>query len=583
MLFQFGLCAVLAWQRFQNVHQRTFDLALYARVAWGFAHGDAWSPVSNSHALGAHVVPVFLPLGLLGRLVSWAGFSAGQVLVLLLAQAACVALAMWPLARIAARRAGTRGVWLAAAAWLLYPNLGHVTTYEFHPGTLAVLPMVWAFDSLDRGKLSALAWSCLAVLACREDLAAFCVLIALLAYAQRSDPRALWIALGCLVYGALATWLVAVNAPPNGSLSQHFGAWGGSPLGVFRVIFSDPMRAWEHFGTRERLSYLPRVLAPLSLFSLRAPKLLLPALPYLALNLISTFPTADEQYSHYLTPAVPALVVSGLVGVLQVRSPMVRVLWFVTLAIGFHAMAGLPLARDFDRAAFKPDASTLAARAVLAEIPAGASVQAPDPLLPHLAERTRVYRAPPPERGTDYVVLDVSHRERFAKREDLLRTSEEPLVRSWSARPDQALLVYAPPYALFARGRDPRASAAVAQVFAPAVGPAFSPLELTACLSVDHAAREGDTIVLGFVAHGPCPADLALYLGPTQVPARTDLLFGGVLSPAHLRAGDRLRSEHALSAREQKMYGEDLYISVLRQSGARPAASDPSAVHVRLR
>jgi hypothetical protein len=181
------------------------------------------------------------------------------------------------------------------------------------------------------------------------------------------------------------------------------------------------------------------------------------------------------------------------------------------------------------------------------------------------------------------VVLDISHRQHFAKREDLLRTLEEPQVRSWSARGDHGLLVYAPPYALFARGQDARASAAVAPAFRPAAGQAFAPLELTECLSVDHAAREGSTLVLGFVAHGPCPADLALYLGPTEIPARTDLLFGGVLSPAHLRAGDRLRSEHELSPREQKIYRDELFISVLRQSGARPAASDPKAVHLRLR
>src|SRR5690606_5560195 len=107
-----------------------------------------------------------------------------------------------------------------------------------------------------------------------------------------------------------------------------------------------------------------------------------------------------------------------------------------------------PLSRDFDRAAFEPDAASYAARKVLAAIPDAASVQAPDPLLPHVAERPIVRRAPPPEAGTDYVVLDVSHRERYARSEDLLRTMEEPIVRRWLARPDHALLVYAPPYAL---------------------------------------------------------------------------------------------------------------------------------------
>ncbi|MFT3925705.1 MAG: hypothetical protein QM778_24400 [Myxococcales bacterium] len=210
-------------------------------------------------------------------------------------------------------------------------------------------------------------------------------------------------------------------------------------------------------------------------------------------------------------------------------------------------------------------------------------MQAPDPLLPHLATRRLVYRAPPPERGTDFVVLDVSHRARFAKREDLLRTFEEPRVRPWFARKDYALIAYAPPYALFARGRDPRTSPALASYFTPApISPGLAPILLTDCLSVNHAALEESQIVLGFVAHGPCPSDLALYLGPTETPARTDLLFDGALSPAQLHAGDHLRSVHLLSPREQKLYTRELHISVLRQNGARPSPSDPRAVRLEL-
>jgi uncharacterized membrane protein len=562
----------LALLRYGNVHQRTYDLALYARAAWGLAHGDGWLPILDSHVLAAHVAPVLLPLGLLGRLL-------GTVPVLLAAQSLAIALCVWPVARIAARRMGTRGVWLGTTAFCLYPNLGHVATYEFHPGTLAVLPMCWAYDALDRGRFSALVWACLGVVFCRDDFGLATVLFALLYALEHRDRRARWLALGALGYTVLAVGVSTLHAPESGSLAQHFGLWGGSPLGVFKVLMTDPGAVWAHFTDRERLLYLPRLLAPLSFFALRAPRLLWPALPYLALNLLSTFPTSLQQYSHYLTPAVPGLVIAGVVGVSVVQRRGLHALWFVTLGLSSFVLGGLPWSRDFDRGAFVEDQASRAAREVLAAIPGGASVQAPDALLPHLVERRDVRRGPPPASGARFVVLDVSHRQRYAHLETLLRTSEEPAVRRWLARADHGLLVYAPPYALLERGREPRSAPGVAPWL---VGdPGGSAQRLTSCLGVLGAELVGSALELTLRAAGPCPPDLALRLGYTPSPWRFGLLADGALSPALLRAGDVVRWRHELGAElAGKLRAHGIWVGALRSSGAVPEPGDPVAVRV---
>jgi uncharacterized membrane protein len=575
---QLALLLGLSWARFASVHQRTFDLALYARMAWGFARGDLWAPILEAPSLGCHLSPLLLPLGLLGRVL-------GTVPVLLSAQALAVALTVFPMARIGARRLGTRGIWLSVVAFLLYPNLFHVGTYEFHPGTLAVLPMTWGFDALDRHDVKQLAWCALGVLSCREDLGAFVVLLCLLFYARQHDRRALHVALASLVYTLLALLVVMRAAPAHGSLSAHFGQWGGSPLGVLGSLLQEPEQVFAHFKARRM--YLPQVLAPLSFFSLRAPTLLLPALPYLALNMLSAFPTADEQYSHYLTPALPALLVSGIVGVTEVRKGFIQVLWFVTLGIAHFALGGSPLSRDFDRQAYLADDSTLAARRVLAAIPAGKSVQAPDALLPHLAERHDVRRAPdlgrPVDAGSAFTVLDVSHRQRYARAEVLLRTSEEPLVRKWLARHDQALLVYAPPYALFARQRDAR-SGVFAEHVRPLVPGELGPTQpLTACLSSATARLHDRQLELRLLASGPCPADLALRLGPDAMPARVELLAGGAISPAQLRAGDLVTYAYPVSEREAAaLRARGLWVGALKASGAPVSPQDPPARSIAL-
>lgn len=565
---QFGLLLGLSWARFASVHQRTFDLALYARIAWGLAHGDGWSPILGTSALGCHLAPILLLLGLLGR-------TFGTVPVLLTAQAGCVAAMLFPLARIGARRLGIRGVWLAGAAWLLYPNLFHVVTYEFHPGTLAVLPMTWAFDALDRGNFKQLAWCALACLCCREELGAFVAIMFVLLYQDRRDRRALIAAAAAAVYMVIGLSVVAAHAPVEGSADAHFGVWGGSPFGVLRALFSEPSRVFAHF--KPRLSYLPRLLAPLSFFSLLAPRLLLPALPYVALNMISAFPTSLQQYSHYLTPAVPALLVSGLVGVSDVRARFPRVTWFIALGIAHFALGGSPLSYDFDRSAFVPDTSTSAAREVLAAIPREASVQAPDALLPHLAERKDLRRAPPPDAVLEYTVIDVSHRQRYARQEVLLRTSEEPLIRAWLAREDQRLLVYAPPYALFERApADVRGAQATRACFGAAEDQPATPL--TSCLGVLDARVDGDQLTLRLLAHGACPAELALRISDDGVHWPLFLLCEGTLSPAQLRAGDVLVSRHRLARAPQGA----LEVGALRQSGALVRDGDPRSVTVPL-
>jgi hypothetical protein len=406
------------------------------------------------------------------------------------------------------------------------------------------------------------------------------VIFALLCFARYRLRGALWLAAACALYTGLSTALVLAHAPRDGSLDQHFGVWGGSPLGVLSTLLHEPGRVLAHFRAPDKLLYLPRLLAVLSFFPLRAARLLLPAAPYLALNLLSAFPTSCQQFSHYLTPAVPALVVAGVVGTTAIRKRAISVLWYFTLALAHFALGGSPLSRDFDRAAFWPDGASAAARSVLAVVPDGASVQAPDPLLAHLAERAVLRRAPPPLHDTDYVVLDVSHRQRYAHREDLLRTTEEPFVRAFFARGDHTLLRYAPPYALFVRSAASRASPELRACLQPGAAASADDVPLSACLSLRAAERTRDQLRLTLVAHAACPADLALRFGTRERPAHVELLCDGRLSPAQLRAGDLLTCSFALE--RELATAEQLWVGVLRDNGEPPRRSDPFAVQTSL-
>ena len=537
----FGL-AMARWLGFNN---QTFDLAFYGRMAWGMVRLDFWDPILNAHQAGLHLSPVLVPVGLLGLIV-------GTVPALLLTQSLACVLGAHRLGVLGARLLGERGWWIGALAFLLHPNLGHVATYEAHPGTLAVLPLAWAIERLDARSAKGFAWACVGVLACREDLGLVTALLGVLAWRSGMARVGRAVVIGSLAYVALfVVWLHPWLAPHAGSFEAHFGPWGDGFGAMVASFFTDPLRLLAHLFEPSRALYLVLVLAPFVMLPLAAPRWLVPTLPIFGMNLLSHFPTTSQIDSHYLTPALPFLVAATLSALSKIeRRAQVEVAVAVALVLTSLAFGVRP------RAHLASGPTQDASERIVAAIPADASVQAPDAMLAHLAEREHVYRAPPPDRNADWVVLDLRHRLRYRHREDLLRTEEEPLARTWMARRDYGVVRYDPPWALLRRGADPRAGLEPTEASA-------EPIRLCACVSVAGVERlDPERVALVLVAHQRCPNDLALRIGD-----HVELLFDGAVSPAHLRAGDVVRSVHHHPPGE-------LRIAALRSSGAPPAPDD---------
>lgn len=578
---------VLAWQRYATFHNRTFDLAFYSRIAWGLPRGKLYDSIVGGHVLGLHLSVVLLPLGALGTLL-------GNVRVLLFAQALAYGLSLWPIARFGERRLGAPGFFVGALLWLLYPNLGHVLAYEFHPGTLAVLPLALAVDALDRRHAKHFVWSVVFVLCCREDLALVTALLGGLAMLRGpSDADASFqrlgrtIAIASLVYfGVFAVVLHPLFAPENGSMVLHFGAWGKTVPEAAWFLLTHPWAIFQHLGTPHRLSYLPKILMPLALVvPLLGWRFLIPTLPILAINLFSQFPTTLDLDSHYLTPAIPFLVAATLDGaarILKATAKKEMVLALLVPVVAAHVIAGgTYLSLDRPVVAFQDDENSRAARRLTSMIPDDVSVQAPDAMLPHIAEREFVYRAPPPEHRSRYTILDLSHRSRLRHRGDLLRATEEPFARDWLSRSTQEILAAEGPFVLTratttgARGLGDRYV-----VGRDNQGHGYA---LTACLAVTRATLRGRTLAIDFASRGACESDLGLRVGADPKPRRIDLLFDGLLSPVRLRVGERARSTHELSDDEvAAVRARGLYLGLVRQSEARPVPTDPDALQIPL-
>lgn len=589
-----GLFGAFAYRRYLTFHNSTFDLAFYTRMAWGLTRGDLYDPVVGAHVFGLHLSPVLLPLGALGALL-------GTVPVLLAAQALSAAGAAWVLGRMGEAHLGPKGRLAGAAVFLLHPNLSHVLGYEFHVGLLAFWPLALLAEALDKRDAEGLVWASLAAIACREDLAMVTFVAGLLlvfdarfgaaretGQAQSWRSSALTAGLSISV-GSVAWLLIFVGyllphyGPESGSVNAHFGHLGGSlPSALLRCL-TDPGAVLAHLMTLERVTYLPRLAGPLLLLPLCSGRAMCLAAPTLVIVLLSQFPTTTKIYSHYFTSALPFFVAgaiwvagrwqrsSGWKGRLGRQATR---LLPVAAAAAYLIAGGGPGSLRAPHARWRTDATTRAGRAVVQRIEelehtgrlAGRalSIQAPHALMPHLAERPRIYRpvAEIGERRADLWVLDVSHRQRYFLQEGLLRTQQEPLIRDWLTREDRTLVLMTGPFAVFAshardvladgegHGTRPEHLAAPRYCIDRASRPDETRSPLTSCLSLlpGRTAREtgmehlSQTIeqrgwTVSVLAHGPCPPDLALRFAPDHAA----LICEGTVSPARFREGDVFR------------------------------------------
>lgn len=581
--------ACLALARYRTYHNETFDLAFYARLTWGIGHGDYYNPLVGAKLWGLHLSWVLLPLGLLARFVA-------TVPLLLVVQAAAVAAAGIPLARVAARRVGhPLAADAALAVWLLYPAVGSVASYEFHPSALALLPLALSLDYLDRRLLRPGLVALAAAVACREDVALIAALLGVaIAFRKEHRVAGALTALAATAYFALFFFVIAPRyMPRHGSLQLHFGHLGATPMDVLKALLTRPVETLRELATPVRLLYVPRLLVPVAFTALLRPRWLLPALAPVAINLLSQFPTAVQVHSHYASLVIPFIVVAAAHGVGRlvatggVHGERYALAALVAVALGtahMHHRAGMtPLSRRFDRAAHVPDERLTTLDAVVAAIPPDAVVSAPDHLLPHLAERPRLYRFPPPGR-VEYMVLSTEHRSHFLGTQDIWRNEEEALVRNTLFRRRYGVYRVYGSYIVLRRDHPLRAWARDRYVdfgIDPHVHAAHADVGASLAVAGWGAAplAHGTRVTLLLAAHRPWPLDLGFELGwGPMVPhaERSDpehtwafLPFDGVFQPAFVRPGEVVRTQADVPATLDELRAHGLWFGARRLDGSR--------------
>lgn len=400
----FGSLSILRHRAFNTGR---FDLGNMTQAVWSTAHGDFLRMTSlegeQISRLAAHFDPIlvlFAPL--------WWIWPSPELL--LAVQAVLVALGALPVFLLARKHLGSERAGLGfALAYLLYPATQWLALNEFHPVALATPFLLFAFWYLDEDRLLPFAAFALLAVASKEEIglavAGFGAWYAL-SRRRRLAGGAIF-CLGVLV-SALAVAVVIPHFNDGGAsaFASRYDAVGGSPGGILKTAFTDPLRLLEEAFQGRDFRYLFHLLAPLLALAVLAPLVLLAALPDLALNLLSETPTQTSIHFHYTAGLIPPLVAGAVLGAaaLARRRPeltgALAALAVAAALVSSYRLGAVPLwgavpgGEDFQKDAAAVTAHDRAAEEAVALIPEGAVVSATNSLGAHLSARRRVLSLP---------------------------------------------------------------------------------------------------------------------------------------------------------------------------------------------
>jgi uncharacterized membrane protein len=302
------------------------DLAIFTEALFNLMHGSLTSSIRGASWLGDHSS---LSLFLLAPFYA----VARTPLTLLVAQSVALALGAIPVYRLARRELGDERLGLVfAALYLLYPALGFLNLFEFHPESFSTPALLAALAALREGRVRSTAlWAALALLG-KEDVALVVAALGLYALARRrpeSAPQGLWL-LGlaaaslALSFGVLKPAL-ARGAPAYGAMYEQWGRTPGeiaagiarAPWRAVAALFATPGDAHDALLKQQ---YWLQLLLPLGFLPLVAPEVLVLAIPIVGEHMLSWRTQQHTILYQYTALVIPVVVAAAVIGARRVAA-----------------------------------------------------------------------------------------------------------------------------------------------------------------------------------------------------------------------------------------------------------------------
>ncbi len=306
--------------RYETFKAGAFDLGNMDQVLWNTIHGrffqftnqaiDWYGPPTR---LAIHFEPIILPLSLLYA------FHADPR-ILLVFQTLALGSGALPVFLLTRRYIPEWPIFapLMATAYLLSPALVGLNIFDFHPVSLATPLLLYAMLALTYKRYVWFLIACILACMCKEDIPLTVALLGILVIWKYKLPRlgtALFI--GGLLWSFLAFKVIIPHFYPGVQANNYwyrYEALGSSPGAAVANIVIHPWLLFTTFFTIDRFYYLFGLVRSVGFLPLLAPVWLLPALPSLAVNILSTDPLLYSGVYHYNAAIIPFVMLSAIHG-----------------------------------------------------------------------------------------------------------------------------------------------------------------------------------------------------------------------------------------------------------------------------
>ncbi len=306
--------------RYDTFKATAFDLGNMDQVLWNTIHGrlfqftnqaiDWYGPPTR---LAIHFEPIILPLSLLYT------FHADPRILLIFQTLALMAGALpvflltrrylpeWPL--LAA---------LMAIAYLLAPALLGLNIFDFHPVSLATPLLLYAMLALTYKRYVWFLVACVLACSCKEDIPLAVAVFGILLIWKYKLPRlGITLIIGGLLWSFLSFKVIIPHFYPGVQVNNYwyrYESLGSSPGAAIANLLIHPWLLFTTFITLDRLYYLVGLVRSVGFLPLLAPEWLLPAIPSLAVNLLSTDPLLYSGVYHYNAAIIPFVMLAAIHG-----------------------------------------------------------------------------------------------------------------------------------------------------------------------------------------------------------------------------------------------------------------------------
>lgn len=370
-----------------------YDLGIFDQAVWHLSRFEA--PASTIVGFGNILGDHFYPIVALWAPMYW---LAPYPETLIVTQAIVLAASIVPVFLYARDRLPSSAAYLMAVAYGLFWGLQRTMAFDVHEMAFAPLVIATAILAMDRRQWR-LFWAAAGVLVLiKEDLIPLLAGFGLYLWLRGERRRG-----AGLVLAAIVIFLVVIQMviPAFNDAGVYAYAQGLGPL--LREPWTIPLAV---VTPAVKLATLFMWLAPFLFLPLASP-LVIAAAPVILERFLSPSPNHWGTAFHYTAPLAPVLAMAAADGLARLTASRPRLTTRATAAMVILCSllpGGLPLWRLWSPAHYRDTEVSRTAGAILAMVPADASVVAQAAIVPHLSQRRVIYMLDDKAPDADYVV-----------------------------------------------------------------------------------------------------------------------------------------------------------------------------------